>query len=596
MTFGYIMGKNKKLQTKLEELFGIDIRSLAFLRICLALLIICDCISRIANVKAFYTDDGLLPRSVYYEVFTNWYFSLSLIHGSIVWQLVLLFFAVVCAFVLLIGYRTKLAMFLCWLIMMSLNVRNPLILNGGDVLFNILLFWCMFLPLGASYSVDRAMNSSTEEVPKVVLSGGSVALLFQGAFLYLFTAIFKISPEWMSEGSAIYYALNMDQYVRPLGKLLLNFHWLIKILTIAIFYFEILILALLFSPVFTSLIRILVILGIFFMQLSFGLTLDVGYFPYAGFFAVIPFLPSVFWDKLISKLKTKERLGLKIYYDGDCGFCKKLVCIIKELFLIPETEVNAAQSDSSINKDMQSRNSWVVIDCKGHRHYKYEALVYVCGMSPVLKYFVFPMRLMSGLGNKAYELVANNRKLASSFTKPFSFNPLKVKPMFFSNILALFLLLYVLLWNVETLEVTKFKLPKDLKRIGHLLNITQKWNMFGADYLKYDGWHVIQGVKSNGSQVNLMDVSKPVAFNKPDLVLDVYKNKRWKSYLRNLWNPMYESFRPALGNYLCKEWNSKNRDDNALKYLYIYFMKEETEIDIKNPEITKQILFQYTCR
>ena len=33
-------------------------------------------------------------------------------------------------------------------------VRNPLVVQGGDVLLRVLLFWAMFLPWCAYYSVD----------------------------------------------------------------------------------------------------------------------------------------------------------------------------------------------------------------------------------------------------------------------------------------------------------------------------------------------------------------------------------------------------------------------------------------------------------
>ena len=47
---------------KCEEIFGIDLRSLALLRVGLALLVIIDLVQRSFDLKAHYTDLGILPR------------------------------------------------------------------------------------------------------------------------------------------------------------------------------------------------------------------------------------------------------------------------------------------------------------------------------------------------------------------------------------------------------------------------------------------------------------------------------------------------------------------------------------------------------
>jgi len=369
-----------KLIVKIKDLFEVDIRSLALFRVCVGLLVIVDISSRMYDLEAFYSDIGVLPRTLYLSFYQNWHFSLCLLHGSLLWQCVLAVLTLIFAVLLIVGYKTRFVSFSTWILMLSFNARNPLILNGGDVLFLILLFWGMFLPLNACYSVDSALNTG-DKPPKKIISGATCGILLQGFFLYFFTGLFKISPEWTQEGSAIYYALSMDQYVQPIGKLLLNFPFLLKYLTFGILYFEIVGVLLLFSPIFTAFFRVIIIFCILCMHIGFGLLLDVGYFPFAGVFAVIPFLPSVFWDKITSSLKTSERLGLKIYYDGDCGFCKKLVYLIKEFFLIPEVVLNTTQSDELIYKDMQKHNSWVVVDYEGNKYFKFDALIYVLSMT-----------------------------------------------------------------------------------------------------------------------------------------------------------------------------------------------------------------------
>ena len=68
----------------------------------------------------------------------------------------------------------------------------------------------MFLPLGASYSLDRVRDSSAAEVPRTIFSPATFALLLQVAFIYFFSALFKIDPIWRSDGTAVWYALSIE--------------------------------------------------------------------------------------------------------------------------------------------------------------------------------------------------------------------------------------------------------------------------------------------------------------------------------------------------------------------------------------------------
>ena len=72
-----------------------------------------------------------------------------------------------------------------WVLLTSLQVRNPLICYEADTLLALLLFWGAFLPLGACWSVD-ARGKDPPPPGTHVRSGGSVALVLQVAFVYVF--------------------------------------------------------------------------------------------------------------------------------------------------------------------------------------------------------------------------------------------------------------------------------------------------------------------------------------------------------------------------------------------------------------------------
>ena len=85
--------------------------------------------------------------------------------------------------------------------------------TGGDSLLALLLFWSMFLPMGARFSVDSALNNGPHRESNRYLSTATAAVLLQVGMVYIFTAIMKSDPIWRENFSAVYYALKD----RPVG-------------------------------------------------------------------------------------------------------------------------------------------------------------------------------------------------------------------------------------------------------------------------------------------------------------------------------------------------------------------------------------------
>ncbi len=255
------------MKGKLDELLGADVRALAVLRIGLALIILVDLAQRSTDLVAHYTDFGVLPRADLLAVNpSRWLVSIHLMSG--VWQVQALLFAAaaICAFALLVGYRTRLATFASWLLFTSLNTRNPVVVLGADVLIRVVLFWAMFLPLGARCSVDIAVLRSPEPGGPRILSAASAAYLVQMVLVYVFTALRKSDPEWRTEGTALYYALSLEHLTTPLGQWLLH-------------------------------IRVVTVLGFVLMHAGIYLTLRIGLFPWIAALSLVVFLPSWVWDR-----------------------------------------------------------------------------------------------------------------------------------------------------------------------------------------------------------------------------------------------------------------------------------------------------------
>ena len=290
--------------TSPSELLGVDVRSLAAFRIGAATVVLTDIWYRSHEMTAYFTDAGFLPRSARIELYDiddrfgfAYQWSLHMLSGQAWAQWLLLGLLAMFAVGLLIGYRTRLCAVATWLLLLSLDSRNPMILNSGDVLLRCMLFWSLFLPLGACFSVDRALRpKSSAPIPQTVFSAASVALLLQLGMMYFFSALFKTHSAWLSDKSAVYYALNCDAYVTGLGIRLREFPRLMEFLTVSTYFLELVGPLIVFFPFFTSSIRMGTVLAFWGLHAGLAATMTIGLFPAICIVAWLVYLPPAFWN------------------------------------------------------------------------------------------------------------------------------------------------------------------------------------------------------------------------------------------------------------------------------------------------------------
>lgn len=291
-------------QRIVDRIFGIDLRALGVFRILLSVLVLCDLVERAPDIAAFYSDDGVLSRAALIARDTAaWgpHLSVYMLSGSAIAQAAWMILAALWAIALLVGYRTTVAKFVTWYLLMALQWRNSLMLNSADDLMRILLFWGLFLPLGARYSLDAKLGYAPKlpEGTKRYLSVGTIALLLQVGFMYWFAVGAKTDPAWRVDGMAVYYTLSIDLYATPIGLFFLNFPQILYYATFGTLWLEGLGPTLAFSPIFTSFFRTVVPIAFFFFHVIFlNLCLDLGAFHYVSAVAWIPFLPTEVWDRL----------------------------------------------------------------------------------------------------------------------------------------------------------------------------------------------------------------------------------------------------------------------------------------------------------
>ncbi|MBX2861862.1 MAG: DUF393 domain-containing protein [Vampirovibrio sp.] len=106
---------------------------------------------------------------------------------------------------------------------------------------------------------------------------------------------------------------------------------------------------------------------------------------------------------------------LTLYYDEDCGFCKKGVYLLTRFLQLDPAIIKTAQSDPAIEAEMEAHNSWVVIPGNEAPLFAYPAFVALVSASPTMHGWVKVLTLppVRWVGDRVYQWVSHNRSFVS---------------------------------------------------------------------------------------------------------------------------------------------------------------------------------------
>jgi hypothetical protein len=260
-------------------------------RIAYGALLLAWGLSLIPDITAFFTADGILPT---FETSGATWSLIEVFPWAATTMVVLLIMASAC---LLVGYHSRLAAVTAFVALISLQFRNLTILNSGDGLVRIIGFFLMFAPTGAALSVDRWRRAGhrfwefPSHAPWVLR-----LLQIQVSVVYLTTVWEKSRGEFWHDGTAVSYALRLDDLVRfPLPG------WLTESLVVAnLLTFGTLALELALGVlIWNARARPFVLGAGIVLHVFIDLTLNVGFFSFAIFVLYLAFVPA---ETMTSKL------------------------------------------------------------------------------------------------------------------------------------------------------------------------------------------------------------------------------------------------------------------------------------------------------
>jgi hypothetical protein len=482
-------------------MFGLDYRSLALLRLALAALILCYLYASVWDLRAFYTDDGVMPRTLLLQNYGA-VFSFHMAGGSFAFEAALFAFQAIVALLMLAGYRTRLMTIVSYLLICSLQARNPMLLYGVDQTLRLSLFWAMFLPLGRRYSLDAALGRVRPPETEMYLRIPGVAYFVQFALIYIFSGILKTGSTWQVDHTAIYYALATEFLQKPAGAWLNQYDAFTSGMTVFTPYLEKYGPLLFLLPVWNGWARLFAFALLAVFQTGINVTMWMGLFGPVMIAMMLALLPPEFWDRFAVPLARRVSRFLPRFQ-------------IRRRRVAAETERRWARAGRET---------------------------------------------LNGLGDGV----------------------------------ALFLMIYVVLWNIGTIPGRPRPIPDEYAWIARTTGLEQLFDFFAPDPRTDDGWFVIEGDLQNGKTVNAFTGESHVSFERPANIQSTYVNQHWGAYLLCLWSPNCSQHLQPFSQYLARRWNETHSGPEHMNEVRITFMHEYLAPNHQRIPATQELLWTQT--
>ena len=596
-----------------KNLLSVDLRTLGIFRIALGMMCLLDILRRVPYIEVFYSNNGVASNSFMAEL-TGKYsvkaFTLMSSLESVTDVTIFFVFASIFSFFLMIGYKTKLSHIITIIAILSLHNRLIILENGADMVYNNILIWSVFLPLGRRFSVDRilfTMRNHHDSTPNALNTGPLVsknepsrywglayfAILLQLAIIYFFNYINKTGNTW-EQGTSIYYFYHLDHFLTPFGNLIKEFGLmpiqLSKLLTLSTVYLEMLAPLLILIPfIITRRIAFVALVGFHFI---IGISLNVGMFSWIMIASLLLLLSSRDINLIKKCIAQFSNKNLLVFYDSDCGFCHQVSRVIRRFDLFNNiTWAGRAYNDERPDEVDSLSDETIVVwsketDRVSTHHTAFSDILSALPFGFTVSW-IFKVPGISHLSKYIYNHVASNRISISKFfgfsacdiandnqdgdmdfeiEKPYSHKTLMVIVETCKTVVVFILILAALNyaftkndgykdWRKEN-GYKPIKIQKELNKISRRLRMTQQWNMFAPSTPRKVSSVIIEATLIDGTVIDLMTGKSPV-YDRLDYYTfrEIDHSQFWRKYLGRITKKNYKRYRPQLKNILL---NSKN--------------------------------------
>jgi hypothetical protein len=275
----------------ISQALAFDERSLKVFRVALAMIVLFIIAQRFSYIDNFYASSGFYHQANLWH--RPWFLSpFNYFNDTLSIKIIF----VIAAFLVLIwmmGFYPMLTGLLVFYFLNAIELRAPFLMNGGDILILILVFFsCLFPQVKDGFSH-----------PQKLFTGSFVVYYFQVFYIYFSSITFKLSTQVWPKGEGLKFALMRKNYATDFGDYfsqlpdgpLIVFSYLVLLLQI---------LGPLLLPFTYRFWRCRLALcgSLMLFHLLTGLIFHIGHFHVTSMVMWIPFIPSQVWNKLsISK-------------------------------------------------------------------------------------------------------------------------------------------------------------------------------------------------------------------------------------------------------------------------------------------------------
>jgi hypothetical protein len=190
---------------------------LSLLRIGVALTLIAKIIAEFNYAYLIYGSQGIVQGVINEKIFTP--YTLTLHHVSSFFAPLIeeslfinVFFIIylTLGILLLIGWKTRVVAFSCWLLHVCLFNNSPLATYGVDSFLMSLLFYCFIFPTHLTYSIDCLRKKYNYDAKN--LQYYQLFLQLHLCIVYVVAGVAKLKGVTWLNGEAVWYAINQPQF------------------------------------------------------------------------------------------------------------------------------------------------------------------------------------------------------------------------------------------------------------------------------------------------------------------------------------------------------------------------------------------------
>jgi hypothetical protein len=132
----------------------------------------------------------------------------------------------------MIGFQTRLSLFVAMALMMSFHHRNIWLLSSSEVLMRIIMIFLVCSPAGNALSVDSFLAKlKNNPLPREWAPWALRLIQIQLSVVYIWTVWHKLKGDFWIEGTAIYYATRLQSMTNLPVPFILDNLFLIKLMT-----------------------------------------------------------------------------------------------------------------------------------------------------------------------------------------------------------------------------------------------------------------------------------------------------------------------------------------------------------------------------